>query len=82
MPRFDGSESDKEQLRELFDGEAPLPALCDNLSYYLPITLARKVELLGETDVTMRVRGLLAALESFATAPRLTRRWPPEFSDN
>jgi len=82
MPRFEGTESEREQLRELFDGEAPLPELCDNLCFHLPLTLARKIELLSEADVTVRVRGLLAALEAFAAAPRLAHRWPAQFSEN
>ena len=55
LARFHGSDSDRAQLRELLEGETPLAALCDALCYQLPLTLERKIEFLGETDVTVLV---------------------------
>ncbi|MFL5340038.1 MAG: LON peptidase substrate-binding domain-containing protein [Gemmataceae bacterium] len=80
--RFTGSASDKAQLREIFDGEVSLAALCDGLCHQLPLTIERKMELLEETDVMVRVQALLTALEGFTLDEDGPRKWPPEFSVN
>ncbi len=82
LASFQVSASDRAQLCEMFEGETPLATLCDGLCYQLPLTIERKIQLLSETDVTVRVRALLGALESFAHHPVVLRRWPPKFSEN
>ncbi|HLZ10309.1 MAG TPA: LON peptidase substrate-binding domain-containing protein [Chloroflexota bacterium] len=81
LARFQGSESDRAQLRELFEGEMPLGGMCDVLSYQVPLALERKQQLLDETDVATRARGLIKALESIAL-PRPRRKFPIAFSPN
>src|SRR5438874_2690851 len=55
LPRFAATGPALEQLRELFQGELPLGALCDILSFALPVSLDYKQALLEQTDVAQRV---------------------------
>jgi Lon protease-like protein len=80
LERFQGSDSDKKQLQELFDSEMPLGGMCDVLSYQVPLSTAKKQKLLEETDVAVRARELIRALESIA--PRVPRKYPVAFSAN
>src|SRR5262249_15148204 len=86
MPRFTGSEAERSQVQELLEGETPLGALCDVLCYQLPLPPERKQELLEETDVTVRARALIDALEAIEPAETIprdpNRKFPPEFSPN
>jgi len=58
LPRFAATGPALEQLRELFEGEMPLGALCDCLCFQLPLALPRKQELLEQPDVAARARGV------------------------
>lgn len=86
LPRFTGSETERKQVEELLSGETPLGALCDVLCFQLPLPPERKQELLEETDVSLRARALIAALESIAiegpAAQDPNRKFPPDFSAN
>ena len=83
MPRFSGSEGDKQRLLELFDGELPLGPLLDCLCFQLPLMLERKQEMLEEPDIGARARALVAALNTLLTeGPTTPRKFPPEFSAN
>jgi Lon protease-like protein len=82
LARFQGSESDRSQLQELFDGEMPLGGMCDVLSYQVPLSPERKQKLLEETDVAVRARELIRALESISPMRRVPRKYPVEFSAN
>jgi Lon protease-like protein len=67
-------------LRELFDGETPLGALCDMLAYALPVELPLKQQLLEEPHVDARAEILTYALRPAEQAEG--RQFPPEFSSN
>ena len=83
LPRFSGSDEDKQRLMELFEGEMPLGPLTDCLCFQLPLTVVRKQALLEEPDVGMRARTLVEALESFTPETGgVPRKFPPEFSPN
>lgn len=85
LPRFVEPGGGQQSLREMFEGEMPLGALCDCLSYQLPFELSTKQALLSETDVAVRATALLSALRSLTplagSAPR-SRKFPPDFSMN
>src|SRR5205085_10149084 len=85
LPRFAGTGPALEQLRELFQGELPLGALCDILSFALPVSLDYKQALLEQIDVAQRVSLLLNALEATPAAKAVAsgdRKFPPDFSPN
>jgi uncharacterized protein len=72
-----------QQMRELFQKEMPLGALCDFLAYKLPLSLACKQQLLEEVDVARRVRLLLDELATqLPGASSDIRKFPPDFSLN
>jgi len=73
------------QFRKLLRTKLPLGALCDIVSFALPIDVALQQELLEELDAGRRVRRLLDYLEAnVPEAPRdvAERKFPPEFSVN
>jgi Lon protease-like protein len=80
LPRFSGSDEDKQRLKDLFEGEMPLGPLIDCLCFQLPLTVPRKQEMLEETDVGTRARTLVDALNTIAS--NVPRKFPPEFSAN
>ena len=82
LARFQGSESDRAQLQDLFEGEMPLGGMCDVLSYQVPLAPERKQKLLEETDVSVRARELIRALEAITPPRRVPRKYPVEFSAN
>lgn len=85
LPRFAATGPALEQLRELFQGELPLGALCDILSFALPVTLDYKQALLEQIEVDQRVSLLLDALEATPAGKSLVsgdRKFPPDFSPN
>src|SRR5262249_25800840 len=82
LARFQGTESDRAQLQELFDGEMPLGGMCDVLSFQVPLSPERKQKLLEETDVAVRAQDLIKALESITPPRRVPRKYPVEFSKN
>lgn len=72
-------------LRDMFEGELPLGALCDCLAYQLPLDLPTKQSLLVETDVAVRATILLQALRSMIPTVRAAHKFlkfPPDFSLN
>ncbi len=81
LPRFSGTETNKQRLVDLFDGEMPLGPLIHCLCFQLPLTVPRKQEMLEETDVGIRAKTLIEALKS-VQGPNLPRKFPPEFSAN
>src|SRR5262245_55238658 len=80
LPRFSGSDADKQRLKDLFEGEMPLGPLVDCLCFQLPLTVPRKQEMLEEPDVGTRARTLIDALNT--TASNIPRKFPPELSAN
>jgi Lon protease-like protein len=84
LPRFLSAGGDPGPLREMFEGEMPLGALCDCLSYQLPLPLQRKQELLEEPDVAVRARVLVATVRQLlsGSATESPRKFPPDFSLN
>ncbi len=80
LPRFDPSGPAHKHLRELFQGELPLGALCDMLAYALPVELALKQQLLEEPHVDARAEILAHALQ--VPEPAEGRKFPPDFSAN
>jgi Lon protease-like protein len=71
------------QLQKLLDKDLPLGALCDILSFALPLPLDIKQELLQTLNVAERATSLLEHLQACAppAAPE-SRTFPPEFSSN
>jgi Lon protease-like protein len=84
LPRLTGAADSQQQLRELFEGEMPLGALCDCLGFQLPLALPRRQELLEQPDVGARARALVAAIEELLPPGALAeqRKFPPDFSLN
>jgi Lon protease-like protein len=78
LARFDPTGEAHKQLSGLFDGDAPVGEVCDLLGYALPLPLAVKQRLLGEADVTARVRLIAQALRAGSGG----RHFPPPFSAN
>lgn len=79
LARFDPVGPAYQQLTTLFDGDTVLGAVCDLLGYSLPLSLGVKQQLLGDPDVTARVRALVDAIGGAARKPR---PFPPGFSPN
>jgi Lon protease-like protein len=74
-----------EQLQKLLQTDLPLGALCDIVSFALPLTIEAKQRLLEELEVQERVRWLLHYLEAHDPPPAPSasmRGFPPEFSSN
>jgi Lon protease-like protein len=74
-----------EQFRKLLHSELPLGALCDIITFALPLDVAVKQELLEELNAGRRLRQLLSHLEANAPAQAekpAPRKFPPEFSTN
>jgi Lon protease-like protein len=72
------------QFRKLLRSDLTLGALCDIVSFALPLEVAFKQQLLEEVSVIERVRMLLAHLEEHEPEPDVPseRKFPPEFSTN
>lgn len=79
LSRFPADSLVYRQLCDLFDGEAPLGQVCDQLSYGLPLPVELKQQLLAEPSVCTRAEILTHALRP---KPRPARPFPPEFSVN
>jgi Lon protease-like protein len=76
-----------EQVRKLLKSEQPLGALCDILSFALPLEVEAKQDLLATLDVEKRARRLLDEMEAAKAAAgsgksTAERKFPPDFSDN
>lgn len=84
LPRFAATGPAREQLRELFAGELPLGALCDILSFALPLPVEHKQALLELLDVPKRAKRLLELLDALTVSPASAadRKFPPDFSSN
>jgi uncharacterized protein len=73
------------QFRKLLKSGLPLGALCDILTFALPLAVEVKQALLQEQSVARRVRRLLQHLGKKAAPPEEpadARKFPPEFSTN
>jgi Lon protease-like protein len=73
------------KLQEMFRGDLDLGALCDILSFHLPLDVEFKQTLLATLEVEKRVRQLLHHLEGRkppTAAQAAERRFPPDFSTN
>jgi Lon protease-like protein len=70
----------REQVRELFAGDATLGQVCDVLGYALPLPLELKQALLAEPHTDLRAEVILDALR--AAEANAGRRFPPDFSPN
>lgn len=75
------------QFRKMFAGALDLGALCDILSFHLPLDVEFKQTLLATLEVEARVRRLLRHLEgrvppAACTPPADDRQFPPDFSSN
>ena len=82
LPRFAAGPA-REQLRELFQGELSLGALCDILGFALPLPVEQKQALLEQLDVSRRAEHLLGLLDALTPAPAdPDRKFPPDFSAN
>ena len=82
LPRFaDGPARD--QLRELFQGELTLGALCDILGFALPFPVEHKQALLEQPETARRAEQLLTLLDALVSSPAVgDRKFPPDFSPN
>jgi Lon protease-like protein len=80
LPRFPADGQAHQQLKELFEGDMPLPHLCDMLAYALPLPLELKQQLLEEVCVPTRAEVMASALRIRTAAG--ARKFPPEFSPN
>jgi Lon protease-like protein len=80
LPRFVEDSPAQQQLRELFDGDAPLGQVCDILSYALPLPVELKQSLLAEPHADRRAAAIAEALR--ISAARADRPFPPPFSAN
>ena len=84
LPRFAAGQPRK-QLRELFEGELPLGALCDILGFALPFPVEHKQALLEQLDVARRATRLLSLLDALVPTPTAVdpdHKFPPDFSAN
>jgi uncharacterized protein len=76
----------EDQIARLFENKLPLGALCDILSFALPLDVEFKQELLQELRIAHRVPRLLAHLEANPRPAEegqgMPHRFPPAFSSN
>jgi Lon protease-like protein len=80
---FRGNEQVGEQIHKLLDSDLPLGALCDIISFALPLDPNFKQTLLEELDVEARWKMLNDYVEGEQTlGVALKRKFPPEFSVN
>ena len=72
--------------RELVEGfiqrRIPLASLVDIVAFHLPLTTELKLQLLGEPDLAVRAKLLLASLPPVKASRPRTRPYPTDFSDN
>jgi Lon protease-like protein len=85
LPRF-AAGPPRDQLRDLFQGELSLGALCDILGFALPFPVEHKQAMLEQLDVTRRTGRLLTLLDALVPTPGAStdpdRKFPPDFSAN
>jgi Lon protease-like protein len=84
-PWFAGQAAVVVQLQKMVHSELDLGALCDILSFHLPLDVEFKQTLLATLEVEKRVRQLLHHLEGRkppTEEPAAERRFPPDFSSN
>src|SRR5262249_53234927 len=79
---FPGQGAALDQFRKLLKSDLPLGALCDVITFALPLDLDLKQKLLEELDVEQRVRCLLRHLGKNKPPVPEERKFPPEFSVN
>jgi Lon protease-like protein len=80
LARFPNDSPARQQLQELFDGDAPLGQVCDILSYALPLPVEFKQAMLAEPHADRRAAAIADALR--VSAARADRPFPPPFSAN
>jgi Lon protease-like protein len=74
-----------EQFNKLLEGDLPLGALCDVMTFALPLPVEFKQLLLEELNVERRIRRLLRHLKAHGITPSAEseeRLFPPSFSQN
>lgn len=74
-----------DMFRKLLRSNLALGAICDVLSYVLPLEVEAKQILLEAQDVGRRARALIGYLRSHAPppeAPQAEHKFPPDFSEN
>jgi Lon protease-like protein len=80
------SKKGKDELNQLLSGEQPLGMLTDLVAFGLRLSIAIKVQLLGETDVYRRAELLLTELSKFRSSSDWRTSdptsFPPNFSPN
>jgi Lon protease-like protein len=86
LPRF-GKGSVADQLNELFHSELSLGALCDVLTFALPVPIEWKQMMLEEPNEEVRAEKLLQGFEKIAPSvsaavAQSNRKFPPDFSSN
>jgi len=86
LPRFGDGQIAK-QIEELFHSELSLGALCDVLSFALPMPTAWKQKMLEETNEPSRAAMLLEGFSQISptqtgVALNPNRKFPPDFSSN
>jgi hypothetical protein len=86
LPRF-GPGAVANQLQDLFHSELSLGALCDVLTFALPVPVEWKQKLLEEPNEAVRAKWLLEGFEKIAPSvvaavAQSNRRFPPDFSTN
>ncbi len=80
---FDGQAEVVSQFRKLLESELSLSALCDIISFALPLDAEFKQMLLEELNVEARLttlRDFMDAQQNLAKV--IQRKFPPEFSNN
>lgn len=80
LPRFEEGSPARQQLGELFDGDAPLGQVCDLLAFALPLPAELKLALLAEPHAERRAAAIADAFR--ISAARAERPFPPPFSAN
>jgi uncharacterized protein len=86
LPRF-GDSAIAKQLSELFHSELSLGALCDVLTFALPVPIEWKQMMLEEAHDDLRANMLLEGFEMISPqniriAGDPARKFPPDFSSN
>lgn len=80
LPHFPNDGGAYSQLLELFESDTPLGAVCDMLTYVLPLPLEMKQQLLEEPNALVRAEIIASSLTLRSSSS--SRRFPPEFSAN
>lgn len=77
-----GQEGALDLLRRLLDSQLSLGAVCDIISYALPLKLDLKQQLLSMPQVNQRAHLLLTSLRHHGDSQHTPHVFPPDFSTN